>query len=102
MIKMNGKVIVDKDSDNLRGKIISQCILSGRIKNDGQLVGGKASISTDHETYIGDYTVTPKVEQQSLNTIDKLMTDDVIIKAIPYYKVSNIYNGETIIIGENI
>ena len=49
--------------------------------------------------YYGEYTVTPKVQMQTMETADKYMTDNVTILAIPYYSVDNQKNGQTVIIG---
>lgn len=49
--------------------------------------------------YYGEYTVTPKMQMQTMETADKYMTDDVTILAIPYYSVDNQKNGQTVIIG---
>lgn len=53
-------------------------------------------------TYEGTYDVTPKVIQQTLETENKKMLDNVTIKQIPYYEVSNIYDGKTIYIGSDL
>jgi hypothetical protein len=37
----------------------------------------------DREPYQGDYTITPKPQQQTLLTRDKLMQEDLIINPIP-------------------
>lgn len=55
--------------------------------------------SDPKETYKGEYTIRPAIEEQSMQTKDKLMVNDVTIEAIPLYSVSNEHNGETIIIG---
>lgn len=52
--------------------------------------------------YTGPYTVTPKVEAQTLETARKLMTDDVNIKAIPFFETSNAAGGETFYIGTEV
>lgn len=85
---------------SLRGTVVSSGILTGSIVKTETLVG-HAVLSTEYKVYTGAYSVTPKVDPQTLNTSDKLMTQDMKIKAIPYYSVSNEYNGETIIIGGN-
>lgn len=51
--------------------------------------------------YTGPYTVTPKVEAQTLETAQKLMTDDVSVKAIPYYEMDN-KEGTTVFIGSEV
>lgn len=49
--------------------------------------------------YDGDYSVSPRLEQQTLHTKNKSMHDDVIIDPIFYSEVSNPEGGETIYIG---
>lgn len=49
--------------------------------------------------YTGEYEVTPKVTEQTLETAMRSMDSDVTIHAIPYYEVDNIYQGQTVIIG---
>ena len=52
--------------------------------------------------YTGPYTVTPKVEAQTLETARKIMTDDVNIKAIPFFETSNNAGGETVYIAMEV
>lgn len=54
------------------------------------------------EIYEGGYAITPTVDGQVLQTAQKLMKDDVTIKAIPFYDVSNTSGGKTIYIGDSI
>ena len=79
--------------------IRSEGILSGSIVSEGVL-RGSLSMPVGYEDYSGPYTVTPKVESQSLNTADKHLSHDLTIDSIPYYEVSN-QNGKTVIIGGN-
>ena len=84
----------------LIGIIKSSGTLSGMIQTKGSLVG-KIAVTVDHEYYVGDYNVIPKIELQVLKTQDKLMSSDVTIKGIPSYEVSNPQGGSTFIIGGN-
>lgn len=52
--------------------------------------------------YEGSYEVTPKVDAQILPTAEKKMTDNVTVKAIPYFDVSNPAGGKTIFIGSEV
>lgn len=52
-------------------------------------------------TYDGEYIVTPKTVEQTLGTAEKFMTDDVTVREIPYYEVSNT-SGITVYIADNI
>lgn len=56
--------------------------------------------SGEHEKYSGPYEVTPKAESQTLKTKSKLMGDDVTIKSIPTYEVSNESGGTTFYIAD--
>lgn len=61
------------------------------------LVGDSA---LDH--YKGTYEVTPKTAAQELETKNKVMDDNVHIKSIPFYSVSNTSGGETVYIGSEL
>lgn len=52
-----------------------------------------------HETYDGTYEVTPTFSRQTLNTHDKLMTDDLTVRPIEVSRTSNPQGGNTIFIG---
>lgn len=54
------------------------------------------------EKYEGDYVVTPRVTEQTMETKDKVLTDNVVIKSIPFYNVSNASGGNTVYIGDKI
>lgn len=58
--------------------------------------------SHDIPKYDGEYEFTPTVDGGKLRTANKLMEQDVNIKAIPFYKVSNAFNGETIFIAKEL
>lgn len=54
------------------------------------------------EEYKGDYVVTPKVFEQSLPTKAKVLIEDITIKEIPFFNVSNESGGSTVYIGDKI
>lgn len=57
----------------------------------------------DLPTYDGEITVTPKVESaQTLKTAGKYLEQDVQVKEIPQYSVSNDAGGTTFIIGKEV
>lgn len=58
--------------------------------------------SGDYPDFGGPYDVTPMVTSQCLDTKDTHMTDDVTVREIPYYAVSNPQGGTTIVIGGDI
>lgn len=59
-------------------------------------------VHTDAQTYSGDYVVTPKVKAQTLSTKQKVMLDDVTIKEVPVYRVSNNSGGTTVYIAREV
>ena len=59
-------------------------------------------IGGDIEEYKGSYEVTPKVEEQVLPTAEKVMRNDVKIKEIPIFTVSNNSGGNTVFIGSEV
>lgn len=54
---------------------------------------------SEGEYYEGEYVITPKTYEQTMETKDLLMKDDVEIEEIPLYQVSNTQGGKTAIIG---
>lgn len=57
---------------------------------DETIIGGDAL-----PWYEGAYVVTPKVGEQTLETRNKSMRNDVTVEAIPYSEVSNPSGGLT-------
>ena len=60
---------------------------------------GEVVLVKSDDIYEGDYSVTPRVYQQTLKTKDKLMLDDVLVEVIPLAKTINLSNGYTVTIG---
>ena len=56
----------------------------------------------DVTVYDGPYEAIPKVEAQTLPTAKKLMREDVSVRAIPYFDVSNPAGGNTIYIANEV
>lgn len=59
-----------------------------------EIVGG--------EPYDGKYSVTPRVTEQTLPTKHKVMTDNMTIREIPFFNVSNTSGGSTAYIGSEV
>ena len=77
--------------------------ISGSLFNKGKITGTLGiSISGVTEQYVGDYTVIPKLDQQVLKTKQKVMTDDLTVKEIPVYEVSNTSGGTTFYIAKEV
>lgn len=66
----------------------------GTIQLVTELIGGKP--------YVGEYSITPKVEKQTILTKDRVMLDDVTVHAIPFFEVSNQAGGNTIYIAGEV
>jgi len=62
----------------------------------------KVTVREDRVPFTGEYQITPKVEAQTIPTAQKYMTDDMEIKAIPYFETSNNSDGETVYIGSEV
>lgn len=86
---------------SLVGRITAQGCLSASVNIGGSLVGALVH-PKGYADYKGAYEVTPKVTEQSLKTKDKHMTDDVKIKSIPFFNVSNTSGGSTAYIGSEV
>lgn len=52
--------------------------------------------------YEGSYVVIPDTQSQTLETKDKRMADDVLVREIPYYETSNPQNGLTVYIANSL
>ena len=89
----------------LNGTLTSSGLLHGSLVGDHHKVQGTLTIPTTPglELYGGPYEVTPKAwEEQVLETEGKLMADDVTVFKVPYYETSNLFDGKTAYIAEEI
>lgn len=65
-------------------------------------IGVSYSVVSAHE-YEGPYEITPKAWlDQTLETEGLLMTDDVTVFKVPYYETSNLFDGKTAYIAEEV
>jgi hypothetical protein len=81
----------------LKGTVVSKVSLQGTLVSKASLIG-TVCMPAKLGTYNGDYVVTPDLTGRTLPTKDKSMIDDVVVKPIPIYEVSNTH-GITVIIG---
>lgn len=51
------------------------------------------------EEYDGDYTVTPRLEEQTLQTQGYKMRENLTVQTIPVVATSNLFGGKTVVIG---
>ena len=94
--KLTGKI---ENAGSIKGIIGAGLNIIGAIKND--TLSGTLNIGGTYQDYSGAYDVTPKTEGQILETENKILRQDVLIKKIPYFETSNEY-GETIFIGSEV
>lgn len=88
---------------NINGFLSGKKTITGKIRNKEQLVGSLGiSTSGVTEQYGGEYEVTPRIVSQVLQTKQKVMTDNLTIKEIPFFDVSNTSGGTTVYIGKEI
>ena len=79
--------------------------ITGALSNANQVISGRVDIAPIdfRETYDGEYVVVPKINvDQTLETKDKVMEDDVLVLKIPYYETSNEAGGTTVYIAMEI
>lgn len=88
-----GKIVTG--SFSLEPELSTQDALIEQIKTALQ---NKAAVP-DVKDYEGKYDVTPAADAQVLETKDKRMRDNVTVKAIPFFEVSNNSGGNTVYIG---
>ena len=66
---------------------------------------GKVHVVTKYvggDLYEGDYAVTPKVSEQTLPTKGKYLIDDITLRAVPVFRVSNSSGGTTVYIAKEV
>lgn len=54
------------------------------------------------DVFSGEYEITPTVEGTTLETAQKLMSDDLKVNAIPFFEVENTSGGNTVYIADEI
>lgn len=86
------------DRIKLSGTINKEASLSGKICQTENLTG-RINIFNSADKYMGVYEITPLVDSQVIPTANKFMSQDVTVKEIPRYNVSNEKGGFTFIIG---
>lgn len=74
------------------------------LVNDDDVVWSSAEfirVTSDGPTYGGPYDVVPRLERQTLQTADKLMSHDVAVEGIPNYRTTNQSGGYTVVIAQD-
>lgn len=86
----------------IKVKVIDDSAYSVSVDDDNQAlvhVRNEIVSAGSGEKYKGNYVVVPKTEAQVLTTRQKYMTDNVTVKGVPCFEVSNNADGTTFIIG---
>lgn len=93
LARLDGEVSGDVSTvQSLEGEVFSTLPISGSVS--------PGSIAPRVPLYDGVYQVIPLPELDIiLETANKRMLDDVVVKEIPYYQVSNQAGGYTVTIG---
>ena len=78
--------------------------INGQIGRQNRIGGSINRAQREYATvYEGPYTVTPLAHyEQTLETANKTLVDDVRVLKVPYYETSNLYDGITVYIAEDI
>lgn len=83
-------------------EIISQTFVNIEIEPAEQTsvdILGELVPVGEYKHFKGDYSVTPRLESQTLKTENLVMDFDLEIQKIPIERVSNTSGGNTVIIG---
>lgn len=86
---------------SISGKLdCGNLLVSGKLECEDLSISGDMTLGGDLLPYYTDeYIVTPKIFQQNLDTDNKSLTSDIIVRPIPYSEVTNPEGGLTVIIG---
>lgn len=89
-------VNVSTNSNNIIDVSVNNSLLDVNI-------GKYIIIFEDAEEYDGEYVVIPLAERQTvLETAEKLLLENIVVKEIPYYETSNSAGGDTVYIGSEV
>lgn len=97
----------------MTGVINSQTRVAGMIESQTKIIEGKIianveltatvcqSSGSEAPAYTDDYEITPTSREQILQTKDKFLKQDIVVKSIPYFETSN-EEGTTVYIGVEV
>lgn len=66
----------------------------GEVQHVTEYIGG--------EEYKGEYIAVPTTEEQVFNTKGKVLLDNMTVRKIPYFNVSNSSGGNTVYIASEV
>lgn len=98
---------IEKDilfqSSSAKGCLSNERSIKGHLSNQGQLLGRLATAyTTSALPYEGSYSVTPATFEQKLYTRNRNLIEDVTIRPIPFFEVSNQSGGQTVYIAGEV
>ena len=98
----------------LKGTLYAVPEVTAELSGDGAIIGSlSANISiggtvtvpniVETPTYEGDYEITPLAYYDVVLPVKGYkMAEDVTVSKVPYYETSNIFNGKTVYIAEDV
>lgn len=86
-----------QDDNKIIGTLTSQLSIVGSVGNTTTLIAHIQPGITTFPTYTGEYIIIPSLEEQILETKNKITRENVEVKEIPYSETSNDY-GYTVTI----
>lgn len=93
---MSGAGSIGSVNVSLHGSISGHATLSGTISE-------AATKPPEYLPYTGQYEVVPSVNgERVLETKNKYMTDNLVVREVPYSEVSNTAEGITVFIGKEV
>ena len=101
--KLNGTIREDTitgsitGENKITGEIRAGLSVVGTLNPSNQLIAILETASISYPNYDGEYIITPRVDEQILETKNKITRENIEIKEIPYSETSNEY-GYTITI----
>lgn len=73
-------------------------MINAIIKTGGGISAAIGKGGGGYPIYSGEYEVVPTFDEQQLETANKLLKNDIKVKAIPRYDVANEAGGTTVYI----
>lgn len=98
--KINSKIIkgtIYNNQNKLKGTIQSGLSIVGTVSGNSNIFATIVPSTITYPNYDGEYIITPRVEEQILETKNKITRENIEVKEIPYSETSNEY-GYTITI----
>lgn len=86
--------------DRVKGTLSSIGSLKGSLSTENTITAAltlKVVETVSHQIYDGDTVIIPSTSDIILETADKVVKDDILVKEIPTYETSNEYGVSFII-----